>query len=307
MDRVSSEDPANEIDTRRALDCLSEAVLVTDANGRLRYANPAAERLLGEHVSKLLDRPADELLCVRDARSGETLPNPVTTALDGPPWLFASAAEHDPVLLLGDGEESIPVRLSAHAMLADDSTPTGVVISLQDDTDARTLRQALVDHAAQDPLTRLVNRAEFAQRVDRLLGARDGPHALLFLDLDRFKDINERWGHAAGDYALREITRLFAEMIRTRDTFARLGGDEFGLLLEHCGPSVAEQIASSFHATLVSRPLIWQEKPFPLSISVGGTLIRSDEHRDVETLMEVARAACDTAKDDDARPVKIET
>lgn len=304
---MSSDDPANDIDARRALDCLAEAVLVTDANGRVRYANPAAERLLGEHVSGLLDRSAPELLSLRDARSGEALPDPVATALDGPPWLCASATEHDPVLVLPDSETSIPVRVSASAMVADGSVPAGVVISLHDDTDARSLRQSLVDHAAQDPLTRLVNQAEFAQRVERLLGASDGAHALLFLDLDRFKEISERWGHAAGDYALREITRLFAEMIRTRDTFARLGGDEFGLLLEHCSPSVAEQIASSFHATLVSRPLSWKEKPFPLSISIGGALIRSDETRDVETLLETARTACDQAKNDDARPVRIAT
>jgi len=303
---VSSEDPANDIDARRALDCLPDAVLVTDANGRVRYANPAAERLLGIHVSGLIERPCGELLRLRDARSGEALPDPVAAALEGPPWTWTPAAEHEPVLSIEDGESSVPVRLAANAMVSDDAAPAGAVVTLQDDTDGRSLRQALIDHASQDPLTRLVNGAEFAQRIERLLGAGDGPHAILFLDLDRFKEINEHWGHAAGDYALREVTRLFAEMIRTRDTFARLGGDEFGLLLEHCGPSVAEQIASSFHATLVSRPLSWQESPFPLSISIGGTLIRTEEPRDVDTLIEAARAACDQAKNDDTRPVRIE-
>ncbi|NIR60886.1 MAG: diguanylate cyclase, partial [Gammaproteobacteria bacterium] len=74
---------------------------------------------------------------------------------------------------------------------------------------------------------------------------------------------------------LREITRMFSEMIRSRDTFARLGGDEFGLLLEHCGPGVAEQIASSLHAILVQRPLRWRDDSFSLTVSIGGVLIRS--------------------------------
>jgi len=304
---VSSEDPASEIDAQRALDCLPDAVLVTDANGRVRYANPPAERLLGIHVSSLIDRPCGELLRLRDAHSGEALPDPVAASLEGPPWSWTAAAEHEPVLTIEDGESSVPVRLAANAMVSDNSTPAGAVVTLQDDTDARSLRQAFIDHTSQDPLTRLVNGAEFAQRIERLLGAGDGPHAILCLDLDRFKEINEHWGHAAGDYALREVTRLFAEMIRARDTFARLGGDEFGLLLEHCGPSVAEQIASSFHATLISRPLSWREQPFPLSISIGGTLIRTDEQRDVEALLEVARTACEQAKNDDTRPVRIET
>lgn len=304
---MSTNDPLNQIDAQRALDCLGEAVIVTDANGRVRYVNPAAERLLGERATDLCGRPTRELLQLTDARTGEALPDPATTAMAGPPWTFASPAEHDPVLVVAAHEEPVPVRLSANALVSDEATPAGAVVTVHEDTDARELRQALIQSAAQDPLTRLVNRAEFTQRVERLLGGGggDSPHALLYLDLDRFREINENWGHAAGDYALREVTRLFAEMIRTRDTFARLEGDEFGLLLEHCGPSVAEQIASSFHATLVSRPLSWQQRPFPLTVSIGGALIRSDEDRDVETLIETARAACEEAKSDDARPVRI--
>lgn len=303
---MSNANEAGNVDAQRALDNLTDAVLVTDANGRVCYANPAAERMLGRHIGDLLGQPAAELLQLRDGRTGETLPDPVATALAGPPWNHVTEPELDPELILADRREPMPVQLSANAMMTDEATPSGAVVTLRDDTDARALRQALVDSASQDPLTRLVNRAEFAQRVERVLGASGGPHALLFLDLDRFKEINERWGHAAGDYALREITRLFADMIRTRDTFARLGGDEFGLLLEHCSPSVAEQIASSFHATLISRPLSWQEEPFPLDISIGGTLIRADDSRGVEVLIESARTACERAKDDDARPVRID-
>lgn len=285
---------------------MQHAVLVTDAEGCVCYANAAAERLLGERAAALHGRSADDLLQLTDEHNGQPLPSPVAEALAGPPWTWSTAPETDPLLKIPAREERLPVRLSVGSMVDDETTAAGAVVMIQDDSGDRVLRRALTDAAAQDPLTRLVNRAEFTQRLQRLLEGGDGPHALLYLDLDRFRDINDRWGHAAGDHALREVTRMFSEMIRARDTFARLGGDEFGLLMEHCGPGVTEQIASSLHATLVRRPLNWREEPFPLAVSIGGVLVRRDEKRDAEALLEAARKACERAKADDSRPVRID-
>lgn len=304
---MGDNDAAAEFPARRALDCMQHAVLVTDADGCVRYVNAAAERLLGERVAMLLGRPAAELLRLTDEHNGQPLPNPVTEVLAGPPWTWSTAPETDPLLSIPAREERLPVRLFAGAMVDDGSAPAGTVVTIHDDSGDRVLRRTLMDAASQDPLTRLVNRAEFTQRLQRLLEGGDGPHALLYLDLDRFRDFNEHWGHAAGDHALRQVTRMFSEMIRARDTFARLGGDEFGLLMEHCGPGITEQIASSLHATLVRRPLSWREEPFSLTVSIGGILVHKDEDRDAEALLEAARSACERAKTDDSRPVQIDT
>lgn len=304
---MDDSDPAADLPAQRALDCMQHAVLVTDAQGCIRYANAAAERLLGERATVLQGQQAGDLLRLVDEHTGQSIPDPVALVLDGPPWTCSTPPETDPLLTIPAREERLAVRLSVGAMVDNgDSPPAGTVVTIQDDSGDRMLRRALVDAASQDPLTRLVDRAEFTQRLQRLLEGGGGPHALLYLDLDRFRDFNEHWGHAAGDHALREITRMFSEMIRARDTFARLGGDEFGLLMEHCGPGITEQIASSLHATLVRRPLNWREEPFSLTVSIGGIIVHKDEKRDVETLLEAARSACERAKADDSRPVQID-
>lgn len=304
---MNDSDTATDFPARRALDCMQHAVLVTDAEGCVHYANAAAERLLGERAGMLCGQRTGELLRLVDEHSGQPLPDPVAEALAGPPWSCSTAPETDPLLSIPSRDERMPVRLSVAAMVDDGSAPAGAVVTIQDDSGDRVLRRALADAAAQDPLTRLVNRAEFTQRLQRLLEGGGGPHALLYLDLDQFRDINDQWGHAAGDHALREVTRMFSEMIRARDTFARLGGDEFGLLMEHCGPGVTEQIASSLHATLVRRPLNWREEPVSLAVSIGGVLVHKADNRDAETLLEAARHACERAKADDSRPVQIDT
>lgn len=305
---MDDNDSEVEFPARRALDSMQLAVLVTDAQGCVRYANAAAERLLGERASVLQGRRAGELLQLVEAQTGQPIPDPVARALEAPPWICNTPPEADPLLIIPSHEERLAVRLSVGAMVDDDgATATGAVVTIQDDSGDRVLRRSSADAASQDPLTRLVNRAEFAQRLQRLIDGGDGPHGLLYVDLDQFRDFNERWGHAAGDHALREVTRMFSDMIRARDTFARLGGDEFGLLMEHCGPGIAEQIASSLHATLVRRPLNWREEPFSLAVSIGGVLVHKDESRDTETLIEAARNACERAKADDSRPVQIDT
>lgn len=303
---MDDSDAAADFPARRALECMQHAVLVTDADGCVCYVNAAAERLLGERAVMLLGQPAAELLRLTDEHNGQPLPNPVTKVLEGPPWTWSTPPETDPLLSIPSHEERLPVRLFAGAMVDDESAPAGAVVTIHDDSGDRVLRRTLMDAASQDPLTRLVNRAEFMQRLQRLLEGGSGPHALLYIDLDRFRDFNDHWGHAAGDHALREVTRMFSEMIRTRDTLARLGGDEFGLLMEHCGPGITEQIASSLHATLVRRPLSWREEPLSLTISIGGIVVHKDDSRDVEALLEAARRACERAKADDSRPVQID-
>ena len=110
------------------------------------------------------------------------------------------------------------------------------MLVFRDVTEERKLAQQLSHQATHDTLTGLVNRPEFERRLSHLLGSANphAPHALLYLDLDQFKVVNDTCGHAAGDDLLRQISALLRTKLRARDTLARLGGDEFGVLLEHC-------------------------------------------------------------------------
>src|SRR5690606_30846246 len=119
---------------------------------------------------------------------------------------------------------------------------TGIFVQGNDVTEAYTLAQEVAYQAAHDVLTGLLNRREFNKRVEQM--TEPGPHALLYMDIDHFKIINDRCGHAAGDSLLKEVSYvLSAEMTRADAVLARLGGDEFALLLPNSASDAAVQLA----------------------------------------------------------------
>jgi len=167
--------------------------------------------------------------------------------------------------------------------------------------------QQLAYHHAHDPLTGLINRREFEARLDRLiLQARSRPatHALLYLDLDQFKLVNDSCSHAAGDELLRQITALLLGTIRQRDTLGRLGGDEFGLLLENCPLGKAVELARKLQQTIDAFQYRHEERSFSLGASIG--VVPIDEHTaGIGSAMSAADAACYIAKESGRNRVQI--
>jgi len=159
--------------------------------------------------------------------------------------------------------------------------------------------QDLIHHMAyHDSLTGLVNRREFESRLRSALQARGGegqPHALLYIDLDRFKLVNDSCGHMAGDELLRRLSRKLLRCVRENDTLARLGGDEFGVLLEHCPLERARHIAQHILETVDEYLFVWGERNFKVGASIG--LVTSEGIDDEQTLLSLADMACYTAKD----------
>ena len=166
----------------------------------------------------------------------------------------------------------------------------------------RENEQRLEWQASHDPLTGLINRREFEHRLEQLVQRQSQApaqeiHVLCFLDLDRFKPVNDTCGHAAGDELLRQITALLRSQIRTADVLARLGGDEFGLLLHHCPPAQAVDIADSLRQSVHDFRFVWQGKVFAIGISIG--LVKLDATSDANSAgkaLKAADAACYTAK-----------
>jgi diguanylate cyclase (GGDEF)-like protein len=169
--------------------------------------------------------------------------------------------------------------------------------NLQDKIAAATAR--LSWQATHDALTGLVNRAEFESRVERaLLSAKqyDRIHALIFMDLDQFKIVNDSCGHAAGDELLRQISKVLHQHMRDRDTLARIGGDEFGVLLENCPIDMAIRLAEALKHSVQEFRFPWEDRVFKLGISIG--LVQMDKNSvDVGHLLSAADAACYQAKD----------
>lgn len=152
--------------------------------------------------------------------------------------------------------------------------------------------------AHHDALTGLVNRYEFEHRLNLLLDEMDSDthHALLYIDLDQFKIINDTCGHTAGDELLRHLAHVLKTQVRENDTLARLGGDEFGVLLENCPREGAQRIAEGLLDAVSNFRFSWQEKSFSVGASIGMTLIDDTYSSPVEVLS-AADVACYTAKD----------
>jgi len=234
------------------LESIGDAVLTTDAAGMITYMNPVAERLTGWRVVEALGQPVDTVMTlISDAAR---LPADSTAARclrEG-----RTVTLGDGVLLLRRDGTEVAIADSAAPIRDRNGGTTGVVLVFHDVTERRRAAHKLSHAATHDALTGLVNRGEFERRLTRVVAdAADDvdagvEHALLYLDLDGFKPINDVNGHDAGDELLRQIGALLSGQMRRRDTLARLGGDEFGALIEHCPLAEAGAIAEKLRRTV---------------------------------------------------------
>jgi len=171
----------------------------------------------------------------------------------------------------------------------------------------RDAEKAIQHMAFHDSLTGLLNRAEFEQRLEKLHQSSKNEgitHALIYLDLDQFKIVNDTSGHAAGDELLKQISVMLEKKIRTNDIIARLGGDEFGVLLENCELKKAELIAHHLCDAIHKYRFIWKDKVFSVGASIGLVAIDASSI-DVDSLLSSADMACYAAKDKGRNHIQI--
>jgi Amt family ammonium transporter len=168
--------------------------------------------------------------------------------------------------------------------------------------------QELRHLATYDQLTRLVNRVEFEKRINNLLNAMQfsgvGDSLLCYMDLDRFKLVNDSCGHAAGDELLQEISNLLLTHVGEDDTVARLGGDEFGLLLENCPFEKGVQIAESIRQVVEDFHFAWAKKTFRVGISIG-VVVLDKGYVDADQAVVAADQACLSAKNEGRNRIRI--
>jgi len=183
----------------------------------------------------------------------------------------------------------------------------GVVLSRSILQRADRMEKALLHQATHDELTGLVNRREFERRVANAIRAeaRGAERAaLLYLDLDQFKIVNDTCGHPAGDELIRKVAETIRGNVRASDTLGRLGGDEFGLLLDACMPATALSIAEMIRANLAEVKFLWDGRMFMVGVSIGVvTLDRS--FATVAEVLSAADSACYLAKDAGRNRVQV--
>ncbi|MEQ1879616.1 MAG: EAL domain-containing protein [Burkholderiales bacterium] len=286
---------------RVTLASIGEAVITTDARRCITFMNPIAEKITGWTQGDALGLKIEKIAHATDEHSRAPLEELVQACLRGDP---SFSTEHT-LVVLDDGEKSIidgalsPIKNSQGETI-------GAVISFRDVTEKREMSRKLAHQAMHDSLTGLVNREEFEHRLKRVFDERapHDEHALLYLDLDQFKIVNDSCGHMAGDEMLKQIAQLLQTCLRKRDTLARLGGDEFGALLEHCSSDLAVRIAEKMRRAVHAFRFLWEEHQFGVGVSIGVVPI-TDTSDSIQEIMKAADSACYLAKDQGRNRVQL--
>lgn len=276
------------------LNSIGDGVLTTNLAGKVTYLNRVAEMMTGWSLNDALGAPVEEVFTLIEA---ETRKAPVD--------LFSGTFKSDDsvrlqsnyLLVSRDGIES-PIEHSVSPIHARHNEVAGSAIVFHDVSETRAMAQKMLHMAQHDFLTGLANRALLTERLTRAIGLaqrKEKQVALLFVDLDNFKQINDTLGHAIGDKLLQSVANRMTEVVRATDTVCRQGGDEFVVLLTEIeqhqdAAQVAEKLIAAF-----ALPHIIHECEIDVTLSIGVS-VYPDDGNDVESLFQHADAAMYCAK-----------
>lgn len=286
---------------KATLSSITDAVLRTQPDGRVDYMNPAACRMLGFQIGEGQAPHLLELVTIEV--DGEIAPDPVAKCLEAHGTIVTM---DDARLRLSTGRV-IDVSCSVSPLYSREGALRGTVIALRDVTEQRALAAQLAHQAMHDSLTDLGNRRRLEAELEFALQsarADDREHALLYIDVDQFKVVNDTCGHGAGDELLRRLSTVFAQFVEGHDLLARIGGDEFAILLFDRSMQHAERFANDLRELVSKNSFAWNDKRFPLAVSVGVAPITRDS-ASVAAIMSAVDAACYAAKDGGRNRVRI--
>jgi diguanylate cyclase (GGDEF)-like protein/PAS domain S-box-containing protein len=286
------------------LQSIGDAVITTDSEGRVDYMNPVAESLTGWENHEAQLQLISSILAVVDEGTREAGESPIARCLREGQVL---GLKQHTVFMPRRGQE-IAIQDSAAPIRDRAGNLIGAVMVFHDVSKERRLHRALHYQASHDALTGLINRREFENRlttaVESVRQDADCRQALLYLDLDQFKLVNDTCGHPAGDQLLKQITGVLQSRVRTGDTLARLGGDEFGILLGNCTLDQAMRVAETLRQAIRDYRFIWQDGVLAVGVSIGIVEITGDTPT-VASVMSAADVACYAAKDQGRNRVQL--
>ncbi|MGB5491033.1 MAG: EAL domain-containing protein [Woeseiaceae bacterium] len=277
------------------LESISEGVITTDNDGRIDYMNLAAEALIGTNRDDAAGHRVGELFTLVDDADRRPLGDPVERCLAMRRRVNMGRRA---VLVTADSEQEHSVEITASPVRGPSNSISGTVVVFHDVSELRGLTRKMSYQATHDPLTGLINRREFERRLDEAMDsahADEAVHIVFYMDLDRFKAVNDTCGHLAGDNMLREVATLIKEQVRDSDFVGRLGGDEFGALLIGCPIEKARQIATDICNAVADYRFVWKDKIFNIGISVGLIEV-SHASGTLQDVMSAADSACYMAK-----------
>ncbi|TVP53338.1 MAG: diguanylate cyclase [Halomonadaceae bacterium] len=274
---------------RSVLHSSSEGIATTNAQGFIDFINPAAESMLGCRAADVVGLSSEHLLKPLMAEHQSPIDRALRLGRSLAPLKVSVASDTDTPRTL---------RIVAGPSHNGNGQLVGGVLHIHDITDMERDASEMTHFARHDGLTGLLNRREFLLRVDETLETvRSGQseNVLAYLDLDKFKPVNDSVGHAAGDELLRQISTLIREQLRKSDLLGRLGGDEFGILFYRCDLDEADRLMAKALKGLHDFRFHWGEQSFQIGASVGLVAIAPDAGSG-EELLAMADTACYAAK-----------
>jgi diguanylate cyclase (GGDEF)-like protein/PAS domain S-box-containing protein len=275
------------------LNCIADAVVCTDIAGNISFLNPVSEKLMGWSLAESVGQPVTEVLRILDTTTRETI-RPMDLLIGDNPTVRLPS---NSILIRRDGSE-IPIEDSVAAIHNRDGRVTGAVIVFRDVSVARAMALEMTHSAEHDFLTGLPNRMLFKDRVTQAITL--APRhlkkvAVLFLDLDGFKHINDSLGHPTGDKLLQSIAKRLVDCVRASDTVSRQGGDEFVVLLSEVEQPENTAITARRMLQTVAAAHSIDKHDLHISTSIGVS-VYPDDGMDAETLIKNADTAMYQAK-----------
>lgn len=279
------------------LDAIGEAVLRIDTHGNIVYLNRIAENLTGWQQENALGRPVADVLRIVDAASGLAIRNALEFATEENKTAGLTANCENCILFRSDGSE-LGIEMTVTPIHDQDGLATGAVVAFRDVSAARATSLQMSHLAQHDFLTNLANRMLFNDRLKQAisLAERQGKQlAVMFVDIDHFKKVNDSLGHGVGDKLLQSVAGRLVTCVRRTDTVSRMGGDEFVVLLSQVENAEDAAVSARKILRALALPHVIDNKSLNINVSIGVSTYPSDGP-DAESLMNKADTAMYEAK-----------
>ncbi len=277
------------------LQSIVDGVITTTTEGYVKSINPMAEQLTGWIEAEAVGKPLIQVMHALKEDTHKRIYDPTEniehkSVLDEP----ISAT-----LIQRNSNIETPVEYIVAPMRDHEDEIAGIVIIIHDESVQRSLNRQLTFQATHDALTGLINRYEFERRLKNIISTQTADasvNTLCYINLDRFKLVNDSCGHTAGDELLKQVTLLLQNTLNGAGTLARIGGDEFGLLLENTAITESEHISERLLETIRNFHFTWNNNTFTIAASIGITAIAHNTSS-CEEILSNADSACYLAKE----------
>lgn len=277
------------------LSSIADGIITTNERGEIQNMNASAEVLTGYKQAEVIGMDGAKCIRLIDDEENAPFENPIHIALQEK----RAINNLPPFLLVRKNNSTIAIKESIAPIFNPAGDVLGAVIVLHNVNNERLYRLQLAHQARHDVLTGIYNRFAFEVSLKKLLHDtrhQSHQHAVVYIDLDDFKIVNDTCGHAAGDELLRQLSLIMPQYLQTQDMFARLGGDEFGIIIANTDRQQAKQVCEQILKQIREYRFIWQNKTFNVGASIG-LFIFSAKSQTLETIMSAADIACFTAKE----------